>query len=151
KNIKRALRLPNQIWTKKELYFIPKYQNLTTESFPNFVEVILTVLLSEITVVSIFEITNEVFSINTVKPNEFSCAIHPNPIKDDLNFQVFNAKGKILKVEIYNSIGCQLFTSEIEISTNKQNTIALPDLSPGIYFAKVFNEFNQNVVMKFIK
>ncbi|MCF8373442.1 MAG: T9SS type A sorting domain-containing protein [Bacteroidales bacterium] len=110
-----------------------------------------TKFITEITLVSVIEITPEVFSINEVKPSEFSCMINPNPIKEDLNFQVFNAEGKILKVEIYNSIGCQLLESEIELSTNKQNTIALPDLAPGIYFAKVFNEFNQNAVVKFIK
>ncbi|MCF8373443.1 MAG: T9SS type A sorting domain-containing protein [Bacteroidales bacterium] len=110
-----------------------------------------TKFITTISLVSIIEITPQVFSINTIKPNEFSCVIHPNPIQEDLNLQVFNATGNVVKVEIYNAIGGKLLDLEIELNANKQNTIALPDLSPGIYFAKVYNEFNQNAVIKFIK
>lgn len=110
-----------------------------------------TKFITEITLVSIIEITPQVFSIEMINPGEFACRINPNPVKEDLNLQVFNAYGKKLKVEIYNSIGSRLWESEIELNTDKLSRIALPDLAPGIYFAKVYNAFDQNTVVKFIK
>jgi hypothetical protein len=110
-----------------------------------------TKFLSEISVVAIIEITPQVFGLHEVMQGGFKCVIHPNPINEDLNFKVFNAAGKSMKVEIYNAIGNQLLKTDLELNDNKLNTIALPNLSPGIYFAKVYNEFNQNAVLKFIK
>ena len=102
-------------------------------------------------VVSIIEIEPHVFSIQDFKDNKFRLFIHPNPIKEDLNFMVYNATGRFVDVEIYNAIGAILFQSKLELDTNNSNTIALPSLSPGIYFAKIYNEFNQSTVVKFIK
>jgi hypothetical protein len=110
-----------------------------------------TKFIAEITLVNIIEISPEVFHVDIVKNNEFKCEINPNPIQGDLKFNAFNAKGKNLKVEIFNSLGSRILEREIELNNNKLNNIALPNLSPGIYFAKIFNEFNQSAVVKFIK
>ncbi|MEA3443913.1 MAG: T9SS type A sorting domain-containing protein [Bacteroidota bacterium] len=110
-----------------------------------------TKFIPEITLVSVLEISPSVFAISNYEKEIFSCKISPNPIDKDLRFNIRNAKSNFMKVEIYNSIGSQILETEIDLSTNNSPTIALPGLSPGIYFAKVFNEFNQNTVVKFIK
>jgi polyhydroxybutyrate depolymerase len=58
-----------------------------------------------------------------------SVSVYPNPVVGDLSIE---ATGDLRKVEIYNSTGNNVFSS-----TNPNSTIALDQLSPGIYFLKI--------------
>ena len=107
--------------------------------------------VAEISLVSIIEIDPSVFVIDAVASGDFTCLIHPNPINEKLSFKVNNLMGSTIKVEVFNSIGSMVHQSEVEVDPGQLTSIAMPELTPGVYFAKMYNQFNQSSILKFIK
>lgn len=68
-------------------------------------------------------------STTNVNLDPGTVSVYPNPFIGDLSIE---ATGDLRKVEIYNSTGSHVFSS-----TNPNSTIALDQLSPGIYFLKI--------------
>ncbi len=125
--------------TTPGLYYVGLVINCPTKDIPL------------ITFVSIYDIPAEVFSITNVESTTFSCSIHPNPIKDNLNLYIENAKSSQFKIEIYNTIGNKIIETDIEQTGNRLNSISIPDLPSGMYFVKVYNSFKQSTIVKFLK
>lgn len=71
-------------------------------------------------------------SLSNSQFSEESVVVYPNPTKDYIAVSGLASKGKI---ELFNSLGMSVFSSEIE---NNQ-TLHL-NLASGVYFAKITNE-----------
>ncbi len=69
----------------------------------------------------------------------------PNPTNDVWNIQTTE---NIQNVKIFNTVG--RLVKEVNVTGNEA-TVNASDLSTGIYFAKISNEFNQTKTIKLIK
>ena len=125
--------------TTPGLYYVGLVINCPTKYIPS------------ITFVSIYDIPADVFSITNVESTSFSCSIHPNPIKDNLNLSIKNSNSNQLKVEIYNAIGSKIYETNVEHKGIALHSISIPSLSSGMYFAKIYNDYHQSTIVKFIK
>ena len=130
------------IWSNTEI----------TEDIGNLCAGIYTVTVSDINNCS----QNQTYTVGEpsgiiiMDNGNFTCTIHPNPILDNLHLYILNANSNYLNVEIYNSIGSKIFEVKTEISNKNTMEINIPNLSPGIYIAKVFQD-KQSAILKFIK
>jgi len=76
--------------------------------------------------------------------NQFS--VYPNPTLDNWNIKSSNTN--ILIIEIFNTLG--RLVKEVPVN-NTEAVIDASDLSSGIYFARIYNDNNQNNTIKLIK
>lgn len=82
-------------------------------------------------------------TLSTTNFDEVNIVVYPNPTSDYISISGFTSKGKI---ELYNSLGMSVFTSEFENAQPIRLNVA-----SGIYFATITNEgkvVNKKVVVK---
>ena len=84
-------------------------------------------------------------STDDFESNQFSA--YPNPTLDNWNIKSSNTN--IQNVEIFNTLG--RLVKEVSANGNTEVVIDASDLSSGIYFAKIYNDSNQNNTIKLIK
>lgn len=82
--------------------------------------------------------------INEIK-NEFSVSISPNPVNTLLSINAEGFDIKSSKIVITNSIG------KIMLSVQYLNQIDISQFNNGVYFIKIFDEFNHTLIKKIIK
>lgn len=91
---------------------------------------------------------NLYFSGGTLSSETFNAAeftTYPNPTSDVWNVQTTE---NIQTIEIFNTVG--KLVKEVSVNGN-QAEINADDLSTGIYFARISNEFDQTKTIKLIK
>jgi hypothetical protein len=75
--------------------------------------------------------------------------VYPNPVDDKLTVRLNNLNFSLVRIEIFNIFGKNLFASEQRISTTELAIDTKP-LKPGIYFVKITNQ-KQSFVERIIK
>ncbi|MCK4406376.1 MAG: T9SS type A sorting domain-containing protein [Bacteroidales bacterium] len=87
---------------------------------------------------------NGTVNIEDYQNNEHDITIYPNPSDNYINLK--NAPNNIIRIEIYNTIGCLIKVS------SKREKIDITDLNSGIYFLRMVNN-NKEIIeyLKFIK
>lgn len=93
-------------------------------------------------------IDNILLTVNTLSSETFNAAefrTFPNPTSDMWTIQTTE---NIENVQIFNTIGRMV--KEVKVVGN-ETEINASDLSAGIYFARISNEFNQTKTIKLIK
>jgi PKD repeat protein len=71
----------------------------------------------------------------------------PNPVNDQLTISNFQL---ISNIEIYNAVGEKLFFQQ-QTTNDKQQTVDVSQLPPGIYYVKVVDEKNNLMTRKIVK
>lgn len=93
-------------------------------------------------------IDNILLTENTLSSETFNAAefnAYPNPTNDVWNIQTTE---NIETVQIFNTVG--RLVKEVKVNGNTTR-INANDLSAGIYFAKISNEFNQTKTIKLVR
>lgn len=109
-----------------------------------FAQFLITSNLGTVYVDNIYLHDNTTLSSATFDKAEFK--VFPNPTNSDVwNIQTTE---NIQKVEIFNTVG--RLVKEVNVSGNTVQ-IKAGELSSGIYFARIANEFGQNKTVKLIK
>jgi hypothetical protein len=83
--------------------------------------------------------------------DDASLSVFPNPATDELRIKsrVLGTELRIEGIEIYNLMGQKVF-SQLQTKNDKQQTVNVSALNPGIYFVKLKSE-KQEYVAKFVK
>lgn len=108
-----------------------------------FAQFILSSNLNVVYVDNIY-LFNPTLSVSDFDSNQFSA--FPNPTLDNWTIKASNYS--IQNVEIFNTLGKLVKSVK---ANNTEVSINASELSSGIYFAKVYNENNQNNTIKLIK
>ena len=108
-----------------------------------FAQFLLTSNLSIVYVDNIY-LFNPNLSTDDFAANQFSA--FPNPTTGNWNIKSSNTN--IQNIEIFNTLG--RLVKEVEVG-NTETVIDASGLSSGIYFAKIYNDNNQNNTIKLIK
>ena len=97
--------------------------------------------------------TTETFNIGVVSTQDLTNLVdinlYPNPVKDVLTLDLSLEKALDLEVYIYNSIGQQLWFSDLPSSEEHRLPISVNDFSTGLYFLQVRSDEGQ-VTKRFV-
>jgi len=80
--------------------------------------------------------------------NSFSCNIYPNPATNE--FKVQSSTLNITNVEIYDVAGRMQKGERRKESGEGRMVMDISNLSPGIYFVKIYSENNQFIIKKLV-
>lgn len=92
-----------------------------------------------------------IYSNRLLSQNEFDfskLSIHPNPAKNELFLTSKNSNGS-LKAKIFNIVGKLLSTQNVEVAN--QTFIDVSQLTSGIYFLNIEDEYGNTEIKKFLK
>lgn len=78
---------------------------------------------------------------------EFALSYYPNPTKDDLTVEVSGCDTKIESMQLIDVWG-RLITS---MTPEKNNKVLLGDISPGVYFIRIFLTNTESQTIKIAK
>ncbi|GEM_PF-4967012 len=82
--------------------------------------------------------------ITSVTDNEnYTVSCYPNPVKDVLNVDLARITGRSVEIQIYNSIGREVYWDSI-IATDQPLQFAVEGLPKGIYLLKVVYDKKQH-------
>lgn len=93
----------------------------------------------------LWDVSN-VLSVKSMSAIEdLNIVLYPNPVSNELKLQLSN-KFKIIKTEIYNSTGIQIYSSDLCLES-----INVEHLPKGIYTLKIYTSENKSIHHSFIK
>ncbi|MCB0283347.1 MAG: T9SS type A sorting domain-containing protein [Calditrichaeota bacterium] len=73
----------------------------------------------------------------SIIPEDFSFTAYPNPFNNQVTFKITNPLTQVIKLTIYDILGKELFSKELDHNTAKKFTWHPRNLNSGIYFAVV--------------
>lgn len=83
--------------------------------------------------------------------NNFAVLKVQNPFNDKIDISLTNLSSKKIHIEIYSSVGQLIFSKTYTTDNSLSCSIYLSDLSSGLFFLNIRNEFNQQIHKKMIK
>lgn len=81
---------------------------------------------------------------------EIGINIYPNPNSGKFLVTVYNNKGSETQIEVYNTLGQQIFVSELKMSSINEFEVDLSHMPANTYFVKVVSG-NETVVRKVLR
>jgi len=74
-----------------------------------------------------------------------------NPVSENLNLTIRNAKSGLYSINIFNTIGINVFSENIEVSGSTSYTIPFGDVKSGLYILMITGNGYNKVIRKIIK
>lgn len=120
-------------------------------SAPSSLDLVITVSIGE-PAIATFIAANFILTQGFLQPEilpckEFELTYYPNPTRDDMTIQALGCDIKIQMMQLIDLWGRIIST----INPTKNNKVLLGDISPGVYFIKVFLTNSETETIKIAK
>lgn len=90
--------------------------------------------------------------VSSVSANDFGLKISPNPASDYLKISYYIESVSFVNLNLFDAVGNKLanITSEYRGIGVHEETYAIKNLKPGVYFISLSNDNNRSIVKKLI-